>query len=40
MTGNTELDKKLASSYTGALTAKANNIVQLYQDGKLTANDG
>jgi hypothetical protein len=37
LTGNTELDKKLMSKYNGELTSRANDIVALYQAGKITA---
>jgi hypothetical protein len=39
LTGNTELDKKLMSKYNGELTSRANDIVSLYQAGKITAEE-
>lgn len=37
LTGNTELDKKLISSYKGKITSKANDVVKLYEQGVITA---
>lgn len=37
LTGNTELDKKLVSSYKGKLTSYSNDIKQLYELGVLDA---
>lgn len=39
LTGNTELDKKLISRFNGEITSKANNIVDLYEAGKLSKDD-
>ncbi len=39
LTGNTELDKKLMSQYGGELTSRSNDIVDLYESGKLTAQE-
>lgn len=38
LTGNTELDKKLKSNYSSALTTQANNIVKLWELGKIDQN--
>lgn len=37
LTGNTELDKKLISSYQGKLTQKANEVVAMFEAGEITA---
>lgn len=39
LTGNTELDKKAISDYKGQITQKKNDIYDLYQAGKLTADE-
>lgn len=39
LTGNTELDKKLISKFNGQITSKANDIVALYEAGKITQDD-
>lgn len=39
LTGNTELDKKLISKYKGDLTARSNDIVALYQAGKISQDE-
>jgi len=39
LTGNTELDKKLVSKYKGQITSKANDILDLYEAGKMTADE-
>ncbi|MCK9355142.1 MAG: hypothetical protein M0P59_13440 [Gallionella sp.] len=39
LTGNTELDKKLISKFNGEITARANDIMDLYNAGKLTATE-
>lgn len=36
-TGQKELDKKIKSKYTSAITKQVNDIVKLYEDGQLTA---
>lgn len=39
LTGQTELDKKLKSKYSSALTTARNNITKLYLDGQITAKE-
>lgn len=39
LTGNAALDKKLKSEHTSALTKRSNDIVALYKDGQLTAEE-
>lgn len=39
LTGSKELDKKLKSKYTSALTSRINDIVTLYENGKLTQEE-
>lgn len=36
LTGQKELDKRLKSKYTGALTSRINDVVTLYENGKIT----
>lgn len=38
LTGNSALDKKLISKYKSAITSRENDIVALYQAGKIDAN--
>jgi len=39
LTGNKELDKKLKSSYVSDLTTRTNNIMKVYEDGQITAEE-
>lgn len=39
LTGNTELDKKLISKYKGELTARANDILELYTNDQMTKDE-
>lgn len=39
LTGNDTFDKKLVSKYKSALTARQNNIIELYNKGKLTKKE-
>jgi hypothetical protein len=39
LTGNAELDKKLISAYNGQLTTRANDIIALYNAGKISAEE-
>lgn len=39
LTGVTELDKKLMSKFNGAVTKQGNNIMTLYEAGKMTAGE-
>lgn len=39
LTGNAELDKKLISKYKSALTKRGNDIVELYKEGMISADE-
>jgi hypothetical protein len=39
LTGNKELDKKIKSSYSSDLTTRTNNIMKVYEDGQITAEE-